>query len=79
MVLFNEYPGRYEMFHVKDMDNTSDEKNFTCPGYGVIDFASIFAKSKQAGVKYYIVEIDRHPEPMQCIEDSFHYLKNLRF
>jgi sugar phosphate isomerase/epimerase len=78
LVLFNEYPGRYEMFHVKDMDNTS-EKTFTCPGYGVIDFVSIFARSKQAGVKYYIVEIDRHPEPMQCIEDSFHYLKDLRF
>lgn len=78
LVLLNEYPGRYEMFHVKDMDNTAD-KSYTCPGYGVIDFASIFAKSKQAGVKYYIVEIDRHPEPMQCIEDSYNYLKNLRF
>ncbi|MBS0001326.1 MAG: sugar phosphate isomerase/epimerase [Cyclobacteriaceae bacterium] len=78
MVLFNEYPGRYEMFHVKDMEN-SEEKLYTCPGYGIIDFESIFAESRQAGVKYYIVEIDRHPEPMQCIEDSYNFLKTLRF
>jgi len=78
LILFEEYPGRYEMFHVKDMENT-EEKLYTCPGYGIIDFKSIFAKSRQAGVKYYIVEIDRHPEPMQCIEDSYNYLKSLRF
>ena len=78
LVLFEEYPGRYELFHVKDMED-SQEKLYTCPGYGTIDFKSIFAKSKQAGVKYYIVEIDRHPEPMKCIEDSYNYLINLRF
>jgi sugar phosphate isomerase/epimerase len=76
--LFDKYPGRYKLFHVKDMEN-SPEKLFTCPGYGTIDFAGIFSKSKMAGVKYYIVEIDRHPEPMQCIEDSYNYLMNLRF
>lgn len=78
LILFEEYPGRYEMFHVKDMDKTK-EKRYTCPGDGIIDFKSIFAKSRQAGVKYYIVEIDQHPAPMQCIEDSYHYLEDLRF
>lgn len=78
LVLIEEYPGRYEMFHVKDMED-SEEKRYTCPGYGVIDFVSIFAKSKQAGVKYYIVEIDQHPEPIWCIEESYQYMKRLRF
>ena len=76
--LFNKYPGRFKIFHVKDMDNTS-ERLYTCPGYGVIDFAKIFAKSERAGVEYYIVEIDEHPEPFQCVQDSFDYLMNLRF
>lgn len=76
--LFEKYPGRYKIFHVKDMDNTS-EKLYTCPGYGVIDFKEIFSKSKEAGVEYYIVEIDEHPEPMKCIEDSYNYLTQLRF
>jgi sugar phosphate isomerase/epimerase len=78
LYLFDNYPGRYKLFHVKDMEN-APEKLFTCPGYGVIDFAEIFSKSKEAGVEYYIVEIDRHPEPMQCIEDSYNYLKQLEF
>lgn len=78
LVLFDKYPGRFEIFHVKDMENTP-EKLYTCPGYGIIDFASIFAQSKKAGVKYYVVEIDQYPEPMQCVEDSFQYLKSLKF
>ena len=76
--LFKKYPGRFKIFHVKDMDNTPD-RLYTCPGYGVIDFAKIFAKSKKAGVEYYIVEIDEHPEPLQCVKDSFDYLMNLKF
>ncbi len=76
--LFKKYPGRFKILHVKDMDNTP-EQVYTCPGYGVIDFAEIFSKSKKAGVEYYIVEIDKHPEPIQCIQDSYDYLMNLRF
>ena len=78
LTLFRKYPGRFKIFHVKDMDN-SPEKVYTCPGYGVIDFASIFSKSDQAGVEYYIVEIDEHPEPFQCVQDSYDYLMNLKF
>jgi sugar phosphate isomerase/epimerase len=76
--LFNKYPGRFKIFHVKDMDDTP-EQLYTCPGYGIIDFAEIFSKSEKAGVEYYIVEIDKHPEPIQCIQDSYEYLVNLRF
>ncbi|GEO11891.1 sugar phosphate isomerase/epimerase family protein [Segetibacter aerophilus] len=76
--LLQQYPKRFELFHVKDMDKTS-EKSFTCPGYGIIDFKRIFAEAKKAGVKHYIVEIDKAPNPMQCIKDSYAYLNNLRF
>jgi len=78
LYLFKKYPGRFKIFHVKDMDNTP-EKLYTCPGYGVIDFVEIFSKSEKAGVEYYIVEVDEHPEPIQCIQDSYNYLLNLRF
>lgn len=70
--------GRIEMLHVKDMDKTP-EKLYTCPGYGVIDFKKIFSQSVKSGVKYYTVEIDSHPQPLQCIQDSYKYLKTLRF
>jgi sugar phosphate isomerase/epimerase len=76
--LLKQYPNRFELFHVKDMDKTA-ERSFTCPGYGIIDFKKIFAEAKKAGVKHYIVEIDKAPNPIQCIRDSFSYLKNLRY
>ena len=66
------------MFYIKDMD-TTPEKQYTCPGYGTIDFKQIFAQSAKSGVKHYTVEIDDHPNPMQCVEDSYRYLKVLRF
>lgn len=76
--ILQKNPGRIEMFHVKDMDNTP-HKLYTCPGYGTIDFKKIFSQSVQSGVKYYTVEIDSHPNPIQCVEDSCRYLKALRF
>lgn len=75
--LLDQYPTRFQMFHVKDMDKTS-ERSYTCPGYGVIDFQTIFKKALKAGIKYYTVEIDKAPNPMQCIEDSHRYLKSLK-
>ena len=41
--LLKNYPDRFELFHVKDMDKTP-EKSFTCPGYGSIDFKKILHK-----------------------------------
>ena len=76
--LLQKNAGRIEMFHVKDMDNTP-AKLYTCPGYGILDFKKIFAQSIKSGVKYYTVEIDNYASPMQCIEDSYTYLKDLRF
>lgn len=76
--IMQKNPGRIEMFHVKDMDNTPQQL-YTCPGYGTIDFKKIFAQSIKSNVKHYTVEIDSHSRPMQCIEDSYKYLKALRF
>jgi len=75
---FRKYPGRYHVFHVKDMDNTN-EKGFACVGSGQINFAEIFALHKTAGVKHYIVEHDQPENPKECIESSARYLKELRF
>lgn len=76
--LLKKYKGRFEIFHVKDMDNTA-QKLYTCPGKGIIDFKAIFSQAKQSGVKYYNVEIDKTDNPIACITDSYKYLKELRF
>ena len=76
--LLKDYPTRFELFHVKDMDKTS-EKLYTCPGYGSIDFKKIFAQAKKTSIKHYIVEIDKTEEPITCVQGSFTFLKKLRF
>lgn len=76
---FAMYPGRYELLHVKDMDNTPKEF-FTEVGRGKIDFKAIFAQSKKAGVKHYFVEQDQTPaSPFDSIKVSYDYLSKLKF
>lgn len=75
---FAMYPGRFELFHVKDMDNTPKEF-FTEVGRGVIDFKRIF-RMKNSGVKHYFVEQDQTPgSPLESIKISYDYLQKLRF
>lgn len=76
--LLLEYPGRFHLLHVKDMDKTT-QKLYTCPGDGCIDFAHIFSAAKTSGVQYYNVEIDEHPAPIDCLKNSYTYLKTLRY
>ncbi|HVS15691.1 MAG TPA: sugar phosphate isomerase/epimerase [Thermoanaerobaculia bacterium] len=54
---FARWPGRFELFHVKDMD-ASEAGSFTEVGAGVIDFERIFAHAGQAGVRHSFVEQD---------------------
>ncbi|MFC1781010.1 sugar phosphate isomerase/epimerase family protein [Planctomycetota bacterium] len=73
---FEKYPGRFPLFHVKDI--TNDEQACVV-GEGIIDFAPIFAKSKLAGVKCYIVEQDMAPDPIANVTASVQYLKKMKF
>ncbi len=76
---FEKYPGRFSLFHVKDMANTP-EKEFAEVGKGSIDFASIFAKAKTAGLKHYFVEQDVcKTNPLECIKTSISTIKNAKW
>ena len=55
IALFKKYPGRFPLWHVKDMDNTPEQK-FTEVGHGVIPFKEIFTHAKEAGMKYFFNE-----------------------
>jgi len=74
--LFKKNPGRYKMFHVKDMDK-EDKSIFAEVGSGRIDFKSIFAESKLAGLDYIFTEQDLiKKDPYQSITESYDYVKN---
>ena len=76
--LFKASPGRYVMWHVKDMDN-SEKKFFTEVGNGTINFKNIFANAKLSGMKYFFVEQDVCPgPPLESAAKSISYIqKNL--
>jgi sugar phosphate isomerase/epimerase len=73
---FARYPGRFALSHVKDM---TAEGEMVDVGQGQIDFASIFAQSEQAGMKYFFVEHDNPADPLASITASHDYLRALRF
>jgi sugar phosphate isomerase/epimerase len=73
--LMKQNPGRFPLWHVKDMDGTS-KKFFTEVGNGVIDFKDIFANAKMSGMKHFFVEQDVSPgSPLVSIEKSIGFLK----
>ena len=75
VALFKANPGRFPLWHVKDMDKT-EKKDFTEVGNGSIDFKRIFAQAKLAGMQYFFVEQDKTPgSPFDSIQQSIAYLK----
>lgn len=75
VALFKKHPGRFPLWHVKDID-----KDFKGPlevGTGVVDFKRIFANSKVAGLKHFFVEHDGPVDPVQSIRTSFENLKKI--
>ncbi len=78
--IFKKYPGRFQLWHVKDMVKTED-MFFAPVGSGRIDFASIFAEKKTAGMKYFFVEQDSFKEldSFESVEMSFKYLSQAKF
>ncbi|GAB2699440.1 sugar phosphate isomerase/epimerase [Mucilaginibacter koreensis] len=73
--MFEKYPGRFPLWHVKDMDRTPQHR-FTEVGNGSIDFKNIFKHAKKAGLKYFFVEQDMTPgDPFISITQSINYIK----
>jgi len=64
IALFNKYPGRFQLLHLKDMRKKEEPffevvKDDVCSvGAGVIDFKAILAAKEIAGAKYTFVEDD---------------------
>ncbi len=78
LAYFEKYPGRFKIWHVKDMDA---EGKFAPVGRGTIDFSKILAKKEQAGMRYYMVEQDQTfvLDPLEAIKISHTGIKGFGF
>ncbi len=75
---FEKYPGRFKLWHVKDMD---EEGKFAPVGTGSIDFSRILKEKDKSGMIYYYVEQDRtwDKKPLEVIKTSHEGLKKFGF
>lgn len=75
---FEEYPGRFKAWHVKDMD---EEGRFAPVGKGTIDFGHIYQHRELSGMKHYFVEQDQtySMSPLQAVGISHEGLKEFGF
>lgn len=69
---FNQYPGRFELYHVKD------EKELGASG--TMDFKPAFDMAEKSGMKHYVVEVERYDfEPIVSVQKSFEFLNNAEY
>jgi sugar phosphate isomerase/epimerase len=83
--LFEKYPNRFELVHLKDMKNgtpiglltgSTDVRNDVALGTGRIDYRRILPAAQKAGVKWYFIE-DESPTSEDQIPQSMRYLKQV--
>ena len=65
---FKRNPGRFKLWHVKDIDHKGD---FADVGAGITDFKPIFAAAKLAGVEHFFVERDVTENKIQTAQVGF--------
>jgi sugar phosphate isomerase/epimerase len=66
--LFKQYPGRFPLWHVKDI--ASDLNTITEIGNGVVQFKPVFENAKLSGMKHFFYEQDMAPS-MDSVTTSF--------
>ena len=73
--LFSKQPGRFVMWHIKDMDKIS--RDYSELGNGSIDYTLILPEASRSGLQYYYIEQGGNfaKDPIQSITDSATYFK----
>ena len=74
---FKRQPGRFVMWHVKDIHRTS--RDYTEVGNGTIDFTRIWPDASLAGLKHFFVEQGGNftHDPFRSVADSAEYVKRV--
>lgn len=74
LAYFSQHPGRFKLWHVKDMD---EKGAFADVGTGTINFEKIFAKARLAGVEHRFVERDHTDDRLRTIVQGAKALRAL--
>lgn len=73
--MFKANKGRFHLWHVKDLDKNREKVLEV--GKGDFDFKRIFDHASDAGMKYFFIEQDGAPNPIENITTSYNYIHKL--
>lgn len=74
---FTRFPGRFPLWHLKDMDMV--KKHSTEFGKGGLDIKKMFANSRKSGMKYFFVEQEEYTStPFESMKENMAYLKKMK-
>jgi hypothetical protein len=69
---FRNYPGRFEVWHIKDKAELGAS--------GTMDFEAYWAEAQTSGMKYGVVEVEEYNmDPFESVKVSLDYLNNAPF
>ena len=78
LAYFNKYPGRFPLWHLKDMDTT--KKHSTEFGKGQINVIEMLRNAKKSGVKHIFVEQEEYATTaLESMKYDFDYLQRLDY
>ncbi|WP_128546992.1 sugar phosphate isomerase/epimerase family protein [Larkinella soli] len=78
LTYFKKYPGRFPLWHLKDMDRAKKES--TEFGKGQIDIVKMLKNMDTSGMKYFFVEQEEYPRTaMESAKYDFDYLAKLNY
>lgn len=73
---FQKYPGRFPLWHLKDMNMRKKES--TEFGKGGLDIPTMMAHQKASGVKHIFIEQEEYAStPLESMQHNMDYLNNL--
>ncbi len=74
---FKKYPGRFPLWHLKDMDVI--KKHSVEFGKGQLDIVQMLKHSKQAAMKYFFIEQEEYAStPFESMQYNMDYLKKIK-
>ena len=78
LAYFAKYPGRFPLWHLKDMDLKA--KHSVEFGKGSLDVKKMLKNAKEAGMKYFFVEQEEYTRTaFECLKYNMDYLKKVNY
>ena len=73
---FKKYPGRFPLWHLKDMNMTTKES--TEFGKGALDIPTMMAHQKESGVQHIFIEQEEYAStPLKSMKHNMRFLKKM--